>query len=333
MPQDSNETRNVISIGVSDAVPPNQTAPSNPASNNDICDSEFITELNRLRNLKGFLNNEAVVLAMSDADSKALGELFTLRANSKGRSPTGQEWTEVDKFNQLFFQRLTESQRRRFLLGGIPDRFARLPITFAGIALLSLLAAVTTQFLASLFYAPESPLPGFLFFEFCLLPCYLFWLISLGAIGSIAFIGMNALSVQQDITFDLLNPRLINLRVALGALFALVLALPFGYPGFQTFIKAITDVKSPTLSSFDALMMIIPFLLGFSTSLVIMVLNRMLEATQSFFGKTLITTTPAATLPPTSSTTFGPGDRRSVRKRQAGAPNPGSSAGPQPTSP
>ena len=35
------------------------------------------------------------------------------------------------------------------------------------------------------------------------LPFYLVWLMSLGASGSIAFIGMNALSVQQDVTLTL----------------------------------------------------------------------------------------------------------------------------------
>jgi hypothetical protein len=109
--------------------------------------------------------------------------------------------------------------------------------------------------------------------------------------GSIAFIGMNALAVQQDITFDLLNSRLIYLRIALGALFSLVLTLPYGYSSFLDLSKLIEN-ENHTVSGKDALLLIIPFLLGFSTSLVIMILNRLLEATQSFFGKTLITTAP-----------------------------------------
>jgi hypothetical protein len=129
-----------------------------------------------------------------------------------------------------------------------------------------------------------------------LVSCYLLWLISMGGMGSISFIGMNALSVQQDVTFDLLNPRLINLRVALGALFALVFTLPFGYVGYAKFINVLTGQRAtPTPSPLDisdSLMLVLPFLLGFSTSLVIMILNRMLEAAQSFFGRTLITTAP-----------------------------------------
>ena len=198
---------------------------------------------------------------MPDADSKALGDLFTLTLSFRGRSPTGAEWATLDRFNQLFFQRLTDAQRRRFLLGGIPQGIARLPIIFAGVALVSLLGSV---FLPSFGYEP-------MLGEVIILPCYLLWLISLGAIGSIAFIGMNALSVQQDITFDLLNARLINLRVALGALFALVLTLPFGYPGYLKFIFQLTgfNIKSEEnpFTTADAVMLIMPFLLGFSTSL------------------------------------------------------------------
>jgi hypothetical protein len=326
--QDNVETRKVVSIAPSD-VPSAPTdveeAPATAAANG-INDSEFIAQLNKLRSLKSFLNNEAVVLAMPDSDTKALGDLFTLTLSFRGRSPTGSEWAELDKFSQLFFQRLTESQRRRFLLGGIPEAFARLPFIFAGTALLSLLGSALLPNLLPL-AAPD---------VFSILPCYLLWLISLGAIGSIAFIGMNALSVQQDITFDLLNARLINLRVALGALFALVLTLPFGYDGFLKFISALSLMNRVTvtnsgneamLSTKDAVTLIMPFLLGFSTSLVIMILNRMLEATQSFFGKTLITTAPSTSgpVPPTAfppANTSGTGSGRSKGSKANRAKRP-----------
>src|SRR5712692_2664941 len=61
-----------------------------------------------------------------------------------------------------------------------------------------------------------------------MLPPYIVWLTALGALGSIAFIGMNVLSVQEDATFDLTNERLMILRIALGGLFGLILGLPFG---------------------------------------------------------------------------------------------------------
>jgi len=188
----------------------------------------------------------------------------------------------VTKYNRLLFPILSEAQRQRFLVGRISQGFARLPVILTAIALLSLLGAV---FIPDARFIPTSV------YSAMKISFYLFWLMSLGAMGSIAFIGMNALSVQQDITFDLLNPRLIYLRIALGALFSLILTLPYGYVAFGHFLSALFAPEGQnTLSRGDALLLVVPFLLGFSTSLVIMILNRLLEAAQSFFGKTLITT-------------------------------------------
>jgi hypothetical protein len=106
---------------------------------------------------------------------------------------------------------------------------------------------------------------------------------------------MNALSVQQDVTFDLSTRRLMLLRIALGALFGLVLTLPFGFEGFMEFIAGITSGSHPVSAEQPqqsktfgvTLLLLLPFILGFSTSLVIMILNRLVDAVQAFFGKSV----------------------------------------------
>ena len=110
---------------------------------------------------------------------------------------------------------------------------------------------------------------------------------SLGALGAVAFIGMNALSVQSDVTFDLSNTRLAFLRITLGALLGAVLTLPFGIDAFKQFAFLAANPTAPDDPSFDTsgLLLLMPFILGFSTSLVILVLNRLVEAVQGFFGK------------------------------------------------
>jgi hypothetical protein len=130
-----------------------------------------------------------------------------------------------------------------------------------------------------------------------IIPFYILWLCSLGAIGSISFLGMNALSVQDDATFDLTNTKLLVLRITLGSLFGVVLALPFGFNSFTGFIG---QLLSPNLASsgsggvpatsaagltLDSLMLLLPFILGFSTSLVILILNRFVESVETFFGQ------------------------------------------------
>jgi hypothetical protein len=118
---------------------------------------------------------------------------------------------------------------------------------------------------------------------------FLIWVAALGGVGSIAFIGMNALAVQDDATFDITNTKLIALRIALGALFGAVLTLPVGYPSFLAFLNELTGDKNPpnevTALLSRSVLLLLPFILGFSTSLVIMILNQFVEAVQSFFGK------------------------------------------------
>jgi hypothetical protein len=119
------------------------------------------------------------------------------------------------------------------------------------------------------------------------LAAYMLWLASLGALGSIAFIGMNALAVQDDATFDLTNTKLILLRIALGALFGVVLSLPFGFRGFTEFVGGLTagGVEPESGFALQSLLLLLPFVLGFSTPLVIMILNQFVEGVGSFFGK------------------------------------------------
>jgi hypothetical protein len=106
---------------------------------------------------------------------------------------------------------------------------------------------------------------------------------------------MNALSVQEDATFDLTNPRLMILRIALGSLFAVVITLPFGFDSFYDFLKGIvTNGVAPASNSsgegkgnfVQAVLLLLPFVLGFSTSLVIQLLNRLVQGAQAFFGMT-----------------------------------------------
>jgi hypothetical protein len=94
------------------------------------------------------------------------------------------------------------------------------------------------------------------------------------------------------------------LRVVLGGLFALVLMLPFGAAGFMEFcyyvgtgneLAPTGDQPVPlslgTSSQLQqALALIAPFLLGFSTSLVILILNQAIEAVQAFVGRRVVLT-------------------------------------------
>jgi hypothetical protein len=120
-----------------------------------------------------------------------------------------------------------------------------------------------------------------------LLVCYCLWIACLGAIGAIAFLSMNALAIQRDVTFDLTNTSLLAVRIALGVLFGIVLSIPFGFHGFAAFAQSLargaTDHPAD-LGLVGVLPLLLPFILGFSTSLVILILNRLLKSITVFFG-------------------------------------------------
>jgi hypothetical protein len=130
--------------------------------------------------------------------------------------------------------------------------------------------------------------------------CYLIWIGSLGALGAIAFVSINALAIQTDATFDLTNRRLIQIRIVLGALFGVVLSIPFGFPDFVEFCKSIATneltkstvavgpatVGESEIFTKGAVLLLLPFILGFSTPLVVLVLNRFVDGVSTLFGHT-----------------------------------------------
>jgi hypothetical protein len=280
---------NTLGWSGSTSSPPSETT-------NIINDADFISDLKRLRELRSFFLQEAVIV---ERDSTALrfGKLNMLRSPlpmeesaRPSRAPTEDEYDAVESHWQTLLSLLTPALRRRFVLGAIPQYLAWTPIGFAVIALSSLYFAISEYGNASAVAKAQGAVT-LLSIGVAVLPYYLLWLMSLGAIGALAFIGMNALSLQEDITFDLTNSRLILLRITLGSLFGLVLTLPFGFEGFLVFCRSITEgtgsgkVDNPGWT-LQAILLLLPFVLGFSTSLVILILNRAVDAVQSFFGRT-----------------------------------------------
>jgi hypothetical protein len=114
--------------------------------------------------------------------------------------------------------------RKRFELSQAANLIAGLPVLFILVALLfvPILSLITAT-------APVNR-------NLLLLGCYFLWAALLGAFGGIAFLSMNALSIQKDITFDLANKSLLAVRIVLGALVGFFLSMPFGFYSFVAFL-------------------------------------------------------------------------------------------------
>jgi hypothetical protein len=242
---------------------------------NAIRDSRFMNQFANLTSLKTLLLTQGVRIREEDAPLLSFGMLNHLRYDEKGRLPTVEEWEQLDKRSQKLFSYLDDGLRKRFELSQTANLIAGLPVLLIFVALLfvALLSLITAIFAVDR--------------NLLLLGCYVLWTALLGAIGAIAFLSMNALSIQSDVTFDLTNKSLLAVRIVLGSLFGVVLSIPFGFYSFITFFESIargTPALGATNFSLEAALLLLPFVLGFSTSLVILVLNKFVESITVFFG-------------------------------------------------
>lgn len=119
--------------------------------------------------------------------------------------------------------------------------------------------------------------------------CWLVWVITMGCMGGIASLGMQAIKVPKvDSNVNISDRQLAMLRVILGGLFALVLTFALESDCFIDICHYIgtaeefhAEKESPY---FRAFVLIVPFLLGFSTSLVMTVINQLNAGVLAFFG-------------------------------------------------
>lgn len=240
-------------------------------------DRTFIEYLSRLKRLHTFLYREAIPLKKSEAEALQMGDLWLIQYSLKGRLPSLDEWNKVENQTQFIYSIFSGEYRRKFLFSEAPSILFMLPVL--------LLIVSSMCVVLPLLYGQS------VFLGTMMLSCYLFWSCLLGALGALAFIGMNALSIQSDITFDLTNVRLVVLRVVIGALFALVICMPFGFSEFSGFELNLINAGNPGnpyagqgLSS-QTVWLFAPLILGFSTTSVILIMNHLVDAIGSFFGQ------------------------------------------------
>jgi hypothetical protein len=238
-----------------------------------IRDKDFCDQLSRLKRIRGFVNREAIILSQTDIDALRLRHLWLIYFDPLGRMPSEEEWEQLDRQVRVAFSHLPPDRRDVFMM-------TETPLLVVYLLVLFLIASCLCILLPSFFGTAT-------WLTTLMSVCYLFWSCCLGGLGSLAFVAMNALSVQRDITFDLTNVRLVSLRTVVGSLFAVVLSVPFGY---QVFFDFCLNLLYPgnqlaEIGQFQqAIWLFAPFAFGFSTSSVIILLNQIIRAIQSFVG-------------------------------------------------
>lgn len=263
-------------------------AQDDDGSRGAIWDPAFQRAHKRLMLLSEHLLRLTTTYSNEVRDAARLGALNTVlysKVPFNARTANAEEWAKVEDRSQTIWSALTEAQRRQFITAQVPGWFS---YVLSALLLLAL-SSVFVGFLIAINFWPQ-------WRGGQLIP-FMTFVIALGAMGASASIGMNALSLQDDATFDISSPKFLWLRLLLGALLGAVLTFPWGFDVYKAFIQNLANdpalAKELNLDNlFDkqrlvqALALLMPFVLGFSTSLVILILARAVEAVQTFFGKT-----------------------------------------------
>ncbi len=251
-----------------------ENSPEGSTKSYVISDPQFMRQLANLRDLCEFIRREGIRIDADKAKLLVFGEVGRLRQASgaeKGREATDEEWTFVETRTQELHGLLDEGCRRGFYIRKSEWLLIWVPFLLISAAAGSLIAAFSQPTWVSY--------------------CYIVWLMVLGALGSVAYVTMNALELQNDITFDLGNKKLLIIRLFLGAIFGLILALPFGFKQFAEFAKQFEldetgmATSDTTTVAAGAAMLLMPFVFGFSTTVVLTIINRLVDAVGVVFGK------------------------------------------------
>jgi hypothetical protein len=275
--------------------------PPSPCWRND---AVYIQKLTSLIKLRDFIYREAIVIKSEDQDKLEFGINNSLSYNRKGVVVSPPDWAFLEERTRVLMSYMTPDSLRRIELLFAPKALFWVPILLAVVSALALAMSVFppnsslldlwSQFLA-LFGATSAFPPAasdqglHVHLQSWRLSGFLFWGTSLGAIGAISFVYVNALSIQIDKNVDVTNKNFVTMRIILGALFGVVLDLPLGYPGVVKFCTNLAEYDAAAQSKSETditggALLLLPFLIGFSAPLMINILNRLVDAIQNLFG-------------------------------------------------
>ncbi len=247
-----------------------------------IANERFIRQLDELRQLKEFLFEEKVQFKPEDLDSIDLEELNNLTYQASGRVPNAGEWRTLDEKLAKLTAYLGDDLRRKIRVRELGLFFKTLPIFFLAFSVVSTIAYLILPY----FHLASGSIWRILLW----LIIVSVWAISQGGLGACAFLGTSVIARSSIINespsrenIDLTDRNSLFIRVTLGTLFAVLLGLPFSPLGLNVFIPLYWNHEILPRES-DLVFSLIPFLAGFSTNLVLVILGKFVVAIETVFG-------------------------------------------------
>lgn len=256
-------------------------APRAPDTNS-ICDKRFAEQLREVQNLKQFLFEQKVKFDPTELGSIDLGPLNNLQFATTGRVPSLDEWKLLDQKISVLASYLSDDLRQKIRVRELSVFFDILPVVF----LLATLGTVLYRFLYGAFFAKDT-----LLFNFSYLLSLIVWTVAQGGLGACAFLGTRiatrrsekvAVDTLVDVT-DVTDESILRIRIVLGCLFGSLIGVPIGSLAFDKMGNAIYD-STLSLSPSDMALIVLPFMVGFSTNLVLAILERFVDSIKTFFG-------------------------------------------------
>ncbi|MBM3597483.1 MAG: hypothetical protein FJX35_04670 [Alphaproteobacteria bacterium] len=256
-------------------------------------DEDFVEQLEEVRRLKKFLVSQKIRFADSDIKNIDLGPLNNLKYHRYGRSPEQSEWQLLDEKMSVLATYLDDDLRRKIRIWELGRYFGGMPL---GFLICAIVAVGIGFFFPAPFTTPADKLS--LLEKSPLFISVVLWSIALGGLGACAFLTTTLLgsSKSQSGTtkseavagvedVDITDTSLVNARLVVGILFAFILGFPFSSASLRFVLdKMFEGYLHMEFKSTDLAMMIIPFLMGFSTSIVLLILERIVTSVKSLFG-------------------------------------------------
>ena len=251
---------------------------SNPAK---IGDRLFIQQLSYTRSLVTFLIRRQALPQKSPDVLANLAALGSMRYSHAGRAASEDEWQKLYAISRGLASELPLEIATAFSIWRLRTFFGLFPLIF----LIMGIAALEEKYFLG--YAEGSP-----WYYFIGLVAVLSWTCALGGLGTSAFFGTSLLAQLASATGndqaklkEITDSTYLQTRLMIGILFALVLGLPFGHLSLFTASHVLyTDIDWSAELFTTMLHILAPFLLGFSTALVLAILERLIEGIKTTLG-------------------------------------------------